>query len=157
MWWSAVLGEMTSASAISLVVMPRASRRSTSTSRAVDPDHPLLTAAHPVTGGLKDGAGGVAVLAALPRLRAKPGPRLGRVESVPVRSRLWLGVIRVRCGEHPAGRGERRLPGATGIARAVEPLMVLARGRAVLGQTGGRGKHPLGQVRVQPYHFELRR
>ena len=74
-----------------------------------------------------------------------------------MRSRLELGVIGVRCGEHSTGRGERRLPDAAGIARAVEPLMVLDRGRAVLGEAGGRGKHALGQVGVQPDPLELRR
>ena len=84
-WLPAVFGEITSRAAISLFDRPRASSRSTSTSRGVRPGRALAAARDAVAGGAEHGVDGVAVEAAGPDLGAQLGGRVVGRARRPVR------------------------------------------------------------------------
>ena len=71
-------------------------------------------------------------------------------------SLLEHGRVAVGRGEHPA-LDEIALPAVRGVSRAVEPLVVLDGDGAQLGQPGGEGEHPLGQVGMEPHPLHLAR
>ena len=158
MWLPAVLGEITSRSAISLFDSPRASSLRTSTSRGGQARRSFAAPRHAVAGGAEhrlDGFGveatgldigpqlggglvGRARAAGRDAARASPGRRRRRRGSAP--------------GGEIAGAGE-----PARVARSVEALAVLHRDRAERRERLGLVEHALGQVRVHAHALPLAR
>ena len=105
MWLPAVFGEITSRAAISLFESPRASSRSTSTSRGGEPGRPFAAARDAMAGGAEHGLDGVGVEPPGRDLGAQLGGRVvGRAR------RRGAGAARASPGRRRRRRGSA--PGA---------------------------------------------
>ena len=124
-WWPAVFSVITSASAISLFVLPWARRRRTSISRSVRPAGVALTGlGRRRPGGLEDGVCRSLLDRSRAHHHAQLVPRLLGAEGAPVRAIVGHRIEGVGGGQQPGADAELSGGGSAVVPGAVEALVV---------------------------------